>query len=292
MGVRPVTTSPPSAMPPARPLPACRKRTVPVPPVLTLGVLTTLCLDATSRQNLSSIRLLEELSFTSSTRPLSAPTTETTAFPAPPRQYAETNALAPSAATTHRIKSKGAIASDTQDTKSLTKPQSAQEGASPSNLIQEEAPHHCPSFPSNIHIFFSGDGYNSHKSTSKWLPFPSLPFLLVPSTPIVHQPYFNRYHLQSCLLFVAYALHLSCLAYCVMFAALFLLQWVEEPLSCCMRSSGHTLFISAFIIASKIVCDDTSNKSWAVVSQGIFHHVLSRLTLSFDDDAAAGTSVP
>ncbi|KAG8909740.1 hypothetical protein FRC01_006750, partial [Tulasnella sp. 417] len=36
-------------------------------------------------------------------------------------------------------------------------------------------------------------------------------------------------------------------------------------------SSGHRLFISAFMIASKVICDDTySNKSWCVVGQGMF----------------------
>jgi hypothetical protein len=35
-------------------------------------------------------------------------------------------------------------------------------------------------------------------------------------------------------------------------------------------SSGHRLFISAFMIASKVACDDTySNKSWTVVGQGM-----------------------
>ncbi|KAJ3505879.1 hypothetical protein NMY22_g17427 [Coprinellus aureogranulatus] len=36
-------------------------------------------------------------------------------------------------------------------------------------------------------------------------------------------------------------------------------------------SSGHRLFISAFMIASKVICDDTySNKSWGIVAQGMF----------------------
>ncbi|KAI0313032.1 hypothetical protein OF83DRAFT_1030463, partial [Amylostereum chailletii] len=35
--------------------------------------------------------------------------------------------------------------------------------------------------------------------------------------------------------------------------------------------SGHCLFISAFMLASKIICDDAYlNKSWCIVSQGIF----------------------
>ncbi|KAJ7931973.1 hypothetical protein B0H13DRAFT_2308120 [Mycena leptocephala] len=36
------------------------------------------------------------------------------------------------------------------------------------------------------------------------------------------------------------------------------------------RSSGHRLFISAFMITSKVICDHThSNKSWSIVPQGM-----------------------
>ncbi|KAG1785725.1 uncharacterized protein HD556DRAFT_1450479 [Suillus plorans] len=36
-------------------------------------------------------------------------------------------------------------------------------------------------------------------------------------------------------------------------------------------SSGHRLFISAFMLASKVICDSTySNKSWSIVAQGMF----------------------
>ncbi|WVN88237.1 uncharacterized protein L203_103438 [Cryptococcus depauperatus CBS 7841] len=36
-------------------------------------------------------------------------------------------------------------------------------------------------------------------------------------------------------------------------------------------SSGHRLFISAFMIASKVICDDTySNQSWGIVAQKMF----------------------
>ncbi|KAG9078376.1 hypothetical protein FS749_009591, partial [Ceratobasidium sp. UAMH 11750] len=36
-------------------------------------------------------------------------------------------------------------------------------------------------------------------------------------------------------------------------------------------SSGHRLYISAFSIASKVICDNTySNKSWCLVGQGMF----------------------
>ena len=36
-------------------------------------------------------------------------------------------------------------------------------------------------------------------------------------------------------------------------------------------SLGHCLFISTFMLVSKVICDDTySNKSWSIVTQGIF----------------------
>lgn len=71
--------------------------------------------------------------------------------------------------------------------------------------------------------------------------------------------------------FIAYALHRTRLASCVTYAALFLLQRLKNRFPAARGSSGHRLFISAFMIASKVVCDDTySNKSWAVVGQGMF----------------------
>ncbi|THH03479.1 hypothetical protein EW146_g10435, partial [Bondarzewia mesenterica] len=71
--------------------------------------------------------------------------------------------------------------------------------------------------------------------------------------------------------FVTYALHRTRLHVSVTFAALFLLQRLKAHFSAAKGSSGHRLFISAFMIASKIICDDTySNKSWSIVSQGMF----------------------
>ncbi|KAF9517605.1 hypothetical protein BS47DRAFT_1313920, partial [Hydnum rufescens UP504] len=71
--------------------------------------------------------------------------------------------------------------------------------------------------------------------------------------------------------FVAYALHRTRLSSSVTFAALFLLQRLKSRFPAARGSSGHRLFISAFMIASKVVCDDTySNKSWCVVGQGMF----------------------
>jgi len=57
----------------------------------------------------------------------------------------------------------------------------------------------------------------------------------------------------------------------VTFCALFLLSRLKGRFPAARGSSGHRLFISAFMIASKVICDDTySNKSWCVVGQGMF----------------------
>ncbi|OCH86080.1 hypothetical protein OBBRIDRAFT_738657 [Obba rivulosa] len=72
-------------------------------------------------------------------------------------------------------------------------------------------------------------------------------------------------------LFIAYALHRTRLHPSVTFAALYLLQRLKARFPAARGSSGHRLFISAFMIASKVICDDTySNKSWSIVGQGMF----------------------
>jgi hypothetical protein len=71
--------------------------------------------------------------------------------------------------------------------------------------------------------------------------------------------------------FVAYALHRTRLVPCITFAALFLLQRLKNRFPAARGSSGHHLFISAFVVASKVIYDDTySNKSWAVFSPSMF----------------------
>ncbi|KZP27605.1 hypothetical protein FIBSPDRAFT_710041, partial [Athelia psychrophila] len=71
--------------------------------------------------------------------------------------------------------------------------------------------------------------------------------------------------------FIAYALHRTKLHTAVTFAALVLLQRLKARFPTARGSSGHRLFISAFMIASKVICDDTySNKSWGIVGQGMF----------------------
>lgn len=71
--------------------------------------------------------------------------------------------------------------------------------------------------------------------------------------------------------FIAYALHRTRLHTSVTFAALYLLQRLKARFPAARGSSGHRLFISAFMLASKVICDDTySNKSWSIVGQGMF----------------------
>ena len=72
------------------------------------------------------------------------------------------------------------------------------------------------------------------------------------------------------LYFIAYALHRMKLHSLVTFAALVLLQQLKARFPTACGSLGHHLFISAFMIASKVICDNTySNKSWLIVSQGM-----------------------
>ena len=55
------------------------------------------------------------------------------------------------------------------------------------------------------------------------------------------------------------------------FAALLLLQRLKTRFPAARGSSGHRLFISAFMISSKVICDDTySNQSWGIVAQKMF----------------------
>ncbi|KAJ7178777.1 hypothetical protein C8R43DRAFT_1189312 [Mycena crocata] len=79
-------------------------------------------------------------------------------------------------------------------------------------------------------------------------------------------------HLQAKLpYFIAYALHRTKLHQAATYAALVLLQRLKARFPTAGGSSGHRLFISAFMIASKVICDGTySNKSWSIVAQGMF----------------------
>ncbi|KAJ7860968.1 hypothetical protein B0H14DRAFT_2241135, partial [Mycena olivaceomarginata] len=70
---------------------------------------------------------------------------------------------------------------------------------------------------------------------------------------------------------VLYCLHRTKLHQAVTYAALVLLQRLKARLPAARGSSGHRLFICAFMIASKVICDDTySNKAWSIAAQGMF----------------------
>ena len=72
-------------------------------------------------------------------------------------------------------------------------------------------------------------------------------------------------------MFIAYALHRTRLHPSITFAALYLLQRLKTRFVAARGSSGHRLFILAFMITSKVICNDTySNKSWCIVGQGMF----------------------
>ncbi|KAJ7659706.1 hypothetical protein DFH06DRAFT_1402746 [Mycena polygramma] len=79
-------------------------------------------------------------------------------------------------------------------------------------------------------------------------------------------------HLQAKLpYFIAYALHRTKLHQAVTYAALVLLQRLKARFPTARAASGHRLFISAFMVASKVICDDSySNKSWITVAQCLF----------------------
>lgn len=71
--------------------------------------------------------------------------------------------------------------------------------------------------------------------------------------------------------FIAYALHRTKLHSAVTFSALVLLQRLKARFPSARGSSGHKLFITALMISSKVMCDDTySNKSWCIAAQSMF----------------------
>ncbi|KAI0285233.1 hypothetical protein BC826DRAFT_918884 [Russula brevipes] len=124
--------------------------------------------------------------------------------------------------------------------------------------------------PSSVSGASGSDPYHGHEATAKLcarfvshlfacpdVPPPPAPPSTTPTPRLDH--------------FIAYALHRTRLHNSVTFAALYLLQRLKARFPAAKGSSGHRLFISAFMLASKIICDDTySNKSWCIVGQGMF----------------------
>ncbi|KJA15731.1 hypothetical protein HYPSUDRAFT_112001, partial [Hypholoma sublateritium FD-334 SS-4] len=71
--------------------------------------------------------------------------------------------------------------------------------------------------------------------------------------------------------FIAYALYRTQQHPAVTFAALVLLQRLKARFPLARRISGHRLFISAYMISSKVMYDNTySRESWSIVAQGLF----------------------
>lgn len=71
--------------------------------------------------------------------------------------------------------------------------------------------------------------------------------------------------------FVAYALYRTKLPMAVMYSALLLLKRLKTRYPVARGSSGHRLFISAYMLACKTLCDDSyNNKSWVIVGQNLF----------------------
>ncbi|KAG8734689.1 hypothetical protein FRC10_011535 [Ceratobasidium sp. 414] len=71
--------------------------------------------------------------------------------------------------------------------------------------------------------------------------------------------------------FVAYALHHTRLHSSVTFHALYLLSCLKSRFPTVRSASGHRLYISALLLASKVTRDGGYlNKTWCVVSQGMF----------------------
>lgn len=112
------------------------------------------------------------------------------------------------------------------------------------------------------------DPYYGHEDTAKVCAHFVTHLFACPEQPPVVQPNQPAPRLD---LFIAYALHRTRLHESVTFAALYLLQRLKARFPAARGSSGHRLFISAFMLSSKVICDDTySNKSWSIVGQGMF----------------------
>ncbi|KAF9642711.1 hypothetical protein BDM02DRAFT_3157548 [Thelephora ganbajun] len=112
-------------------------------------------------------------------------------------------------------------------------------------------PSTCPRHP---------DPYYGHEQTAKMRTCCVNNLFHCPDQP---PPLFSSTPSPSLAHFIAYALHPVRLMSSVTFAVLYLLQRLRTRFVATCGSSGHRLFISAFMIASKVIFDDTySNKSW------------------------------
>ncbi|KDR76621.1 hypothetical protein GALMADRAFT_452235 [Galerina marginata CBS 339.88] len=112
------------------------------------------------------------------------------------------------------------------------------------------------------------DSYYGHEHTARLAARFITHLFACPEEPPASSPSHSQAKLPF---FIAYALYRTKLHSAVTFTALLLLQRLKTRFPSARGSSGHRLFISAFMIASKVVCDDTySNKSWCIVAQNMF----------------------
>ena len=87
----------------------------------------------------------------------------------------------------------------------------------------------------------------------------------------VESPSSQTRHAPRLSYFVAYALYRTRLPMAVVYFALLLLKRLKTQYPVARGSSGHRLFISSFMLACKMLCDDAyNNKSWVIVSQSLF----------------------
>ncbi|EJT96746.1 hypothetical protein DACRYDRAFT_25558 [Dacryopinax primogenitus] len=115
------------------------------------------------------------------------------------------------------------------------------------------------------------DPYYGHQETAKTCDLFIRHLFQCPNVPVQATTTDPPQPVPSLARFIAYALHRTRLPPSVTYSALFLLSRLKGRFPGARGSSGHRLWISAFMIASKVVCDDTySNKSWAIVGQHMF----------------------
>ncbi|RSH89737.1 hypothetical protein EHS25_001723 [Saitozyma podzolica] len=135
---------------------------------------------------------------------------------------------------------------------------------SPKGVKASATPPAPASGPSSL----STDPYYGHEGTSVLCARFITALFQCPNIPIETK---QRVRPPTLAHFVAYALFRTRLPSIVTFAALLLLQRLKTRMPAVRGSSGHRLFISAFLIASKVLCDDTySNQSWGIVAQKMF----------------------
>lgn len=117
----------------------------------------------------------------------------------------------------------------------------------------------------------TSDPYHGHKETAQSCAHFITNLFLCSDSPPADRLKPNE-PAPSLAVFIAYAIYRTQLPPCVIVTALALLQRLKSRLPASARgSAGHNLFITAFMLASKVLNDDTySNISWTVAAQNMF----------------------